>query len=203
MIGADLGRFALLATIPSLPSLPRPPAAPANGRMLLSATFGEAIALRRLCSHGTAFKSRWKLLRERIEAMKKLWTEDAASYHGEFVNFDPAWSWPKPVQKPHPPILMGSHGPRGMQRVIRYCDGWLPNAGPGVDLPKQIAELHRLAEQAGRDPNTISITAFAAPPDRKVLDQQEAAGAERAVFFLPAAGTDKVLPLLDEYAKLT
>jgi len=89
-----------------------------------------------------------------------------------------------------------------MQRVIRYCDGWLPSAGPGVDLSKQIAELRHLAEQAGRDPKTILITAFAAPPDRKVLDQQEAAGAERAVFFLPAAGADKVLPLLDEYAKL-
>lgn len=152
--------------------------------------------------HGTAFKSRWKLLRERIEAMKALWTSDEASYHGEFVDFDPVWSWPKPVQKPHPPILLGSHGPHGMRRVIRYGDGWLPNAGPGVDLPKQIAELRLLAEEAGRDPKTISITAFAAPPDRKILDQQEAAGAERAVFFLPPAGTDTVMPLLDQYAKL-
>jgi probable F420-dependent oxidoreductase len=152
--------------------------------------------------HGTTFKSRWKLLRERIEAMKALWTSDEASYHGEFVNFDPVWCWPKPVQKPHPPILVGSHGPRGMQRAIRYGDGWLPNAGPGVDLPKQIAELRRLAERAGRDPKTISITAFAAPPDRKILDQQEAAGAERAVFFLPAARADTVMPLLDQYAKL-
>lgn len=171
-----------------------------NGRVIFG--IGGGWNAEEMEDHGTVFKSRWKLLRERIEAMKKLWTEDAASYHGEFVNFDAAWSWPKPVQKPNPPILMGSHGSRGMQRVIRYCDGWLPNAGPGVDLPKQIAELRHLAEQAGRDPNTISITAFAAPPDRKVLDQQEAAGAERAVFFLPAAGADKVLPLLDQYAKL-
>jgi probable F420-dependent oxidoreductase len=171
-----------------------------NGRVIFG--IGGGWNAEEMEDHGTVFKSRWKLLRERIEAMKKLWNEDAASYHGEFVNFDPAWSWPKPVQKPNPPILMGSHGPRGMQRVIRYCDGWLPNAGPGVDLPKQIVELRHLAEQAGRDPNTISITALAAPPDRKVLDQQEAAGAERAVFFLPAAGADKVLPILDEYAKL-
>jgi alkanesulfonate monooxygenase SsuD/methylene tetrahydromethanopterin reductase-like flavin-dependent oxidoreductase (luciferase family) len=89
-----------------------------------------------------------------------------------------------------------------MQRVIRYCDGWLPNAGPGVDLPKQITELLHLAEQAGRDPKTISITAFLAPRDRKILDQQEAAGAERAVFFLPAAAAGTVMPLLDQYAKL-
>src|SRR5712691_11779974 len=153
-------------------------------------------------NHGTVFKSRWKLLRERIEAMKAIWTRDEASYHGEFVHFDPIWCWPKPVQKPHPPILLGSHGPRGMQRVVRYCDGWLPNAGRGVDLPGQITQLRRFAEEAGRDPKTISITAFAAPAERTTLDQYEGAGAERAVFFLPAAGADKVMPLLDQYAKL-
>jgi alkanesulfonate monooxygenase SsuD/methylene tetrahydromethanopterin reductase-like flavin-dependent oxidoreductase (luciferase family) len=87
-------------------------------------------------NHGTAFKSRWKLLRERVEAIKALWTKEEASYHGEFVNFDPVWCWPKPVQvqKPHPSILLGSQGQRGMQRVVRYCDGWLPNAGRGVDF---------------------------------------------------------------------
>jgi alkanesulfonate monooxygenase SsuD/methylene tetrahydromethanopterin reductase-like flavin-dependent oxidoreductase (luciferase family) len=153
-------------------------------------------------NHGTAFKSRWKLLRERVEAIKALWTEEEASYHGEFVNFDPIWCWPKPMQKPHPPVLLGSHGPRGMQRVVRYCDGWLPNAGRGVDLPGQITQLRRFAEEAGRDPKTISITAFAAPADRKTLDQYEASGTERAVFFLPPAGADKVMPLLDQYAKL-
>jgi alkanesulfonate monooxygenase SsuD/methylene tetrahydromethanopterin reductase-like flavin-dependent oxidoreductase (luciferase family) len=120
---------------------------------------------------GTAFKSRWKLLRKRIEAMKKHRTEDAACYHGEFVNFDPAWSWPKPVQKPHPPILMGSHGPRGIERAIRYCAGWMPNAWAGVDLPEQTDELRCLAEEAGRDHQTTSITAFATPPERKLLDQ--------------------------------
>jgi probable F420-dependent oxidoreductase len=171
-----------------------------NGRVIFG--IGGGWNAEEMEDHGATFKSRWKLLRERIEAMKALWTADEASYHGEFVNFDPVWCWPKPVQKPHPPILLGSHGPRGMQRVIRYCDGWLPNAGPGVDLPKQITELRHLAEQAGRDPKTISITAFLAPPDRKILDQQEAAGAERAVFFLPAAAAGTVMPLLDQYAKL-
>lgn len=87
-----------------------------NGRVIFG--IGGGWNAEEMEDHGTVFKSRWKLLRERIEAMKKLWTEDAASYHGEFVNFDAAWSWPKPVQKPNPPILMGSHGLRGMQRVI-------------------------------------------------------------------------------------
>jgi len=171
-----------------------------NGRVIFG--IGGGWNSEEMEDHGSAFKSRWKLLRERIEAMKALWTQDEASYHGEFVNFAPVWCWPKPVQQPYPPILLGSHGPRGMQRVIRYCDGWLPNAGRGVDLPGQIAQLRGLAERAGRDPKTISITAFAAPADRKILDQQEGAGAERAVFFLPAADADTVMPLLDQYAKL-
>jgi len=89
-----------------------------------------------------------------------------------------------------------------MQRVIRYCDGWMPNAGRGSDFPRQVAKLRQLAAEAGRDPKTITITAFAAPPDRKTLEQYEAAGAERAVFFVPPAGADTVLPLLDQYAKL-
>jgi probable F420-dependent oxidoreductase len=153
-------------------------------------------------NHGTAFRSRWKLLRERVEAMKALWTQEQASYHGELVNFDPVWCWPKPVQQPHPPILLGSHGPRALQRVVRYCDGWLPNAGRSGDLLPQIVELRRCAEQAGRDPKTISVTAFAAPPERSVIDQYESAGVERSVFFLPPEAADKVMPVLDRYAKL-
>jgi probable F420-dependent oxidoreductase len=171
-----------------------------NGRVIFG--IGGGWNAEEMENHGTVFKSRWKLLRERTEAMKELWTKDEASYHGEFVNFDRVWCWPKPVQRPHPPILLGSHGPRGLQRVVRYCDGWLPNAGRGSDLVGQIGELRRCSEQAGRDPKTISITAFAAPADRKVVDQYEAAGVERSVFFLPPAGADTVMPLIDQYAKL-
>jgi len=153
-------------------------------------------------NHGTVFKSRWKLLRERIESMKQIWANDDASYQGEMVKFDPIWSWPKPVQQPHPPILLGSHGPRALQRVVRYCDGWLPNAMRGGDLAKEVTELRRVAEQNGRDPKTISVTVFAAPTDRRALDSYQEFGAERAVFFLPPAGADKVLPVLDQQAKL-
>jgi probable F420-dependent oxidoreductase len=153
-------------------------------------------------NHSTVFKSRWKLLRERIESMKQIWANDNASYQGEMVKFDPIWSWPKPVQKPHPPILLGSHGPRALQRVVRYCDGWLPNAMRGGDLAKEVTELRRVAEQNGRDPKTISVTVFAAPTDRRALDSYQEFGAERAVFFLPPAGADKVLPVLDQQAKL-
>jgi probable F420-dependent oxidoreductase len=171
-----------------------------NGRVIFG--IGGGWNAEEMESHGTAFKSRWKLLRERMEAMKELWTKDEASYQGEFVKFDRLWCWPKPVQKPYPPILLGSHGPRGLQRVVRYCDGWLPNAGRASDLIPQIGELRKCAEQAGRDPKTISITAFAAPPERKTIDQYEAAGVERSVFFLPPANADTVMPILDQYAKL-
>jgi probable F420-dependent oxidoreductase len=171
-----------------------------NGRFIFG--IGGGWNAEEMANHGTAFKSRWKVLRERVEAMKAIWTQDEASYQGEFVKFDRIWCWPKPVQKPHPPILLGSHGPRAMQRVVRYCDGWLPNCGRGGELIPKITELRRCAEQSGRDPKTISITAFAAPPDRQVLDQFEAAGVERSVFFLPPAGADKVMPVLDQYARL-
>jgi len=171
-----------------------------NGRVIFG--IGGGWNAEEMENHGTAFKSRWKLLRERVEAMKELWTKEEASYHGEFVNFDPVWCWPKPVQKPHPPVIIGTHGPRALQRVVRYCDGWLPNAGRGGELIPQIAELRRLAQEAGRDPKTISITAFAAPTDRRTLDSYEAAGVERAVFFLPPESRDKVIPVIDQQAKL-
>jgi probable F420-dependent oxidoreductase len=171
-----------------------------NGRVIFG--IGGGWNAEEMENHGTAFKTRWKLLRERIEAMKALWTQEQASYHGEMVRFDTVWSWPKPVQKPYPPILLGSHGPRALQRVVRYCDGWLPNYGRGGDILAQIAELRRCAEQADRDPRTISISAFAAPVEPRAIEQYEAAGVERSVFFLPPEGRDKIMPVLDRCAKL-
>jgi probable F420-dependent oxidoreductase len=95
-----------------------------NGRFLFG--IGAGWNAEEMENHGTAFKIRWKLLRERVEAMKKIWSEDAAEYHGRYVSFDPVWSWPKPVQRPHPPILLGGHSPQVLQRVVDYCDGWMP-----------------------------------------------------------------------------
>ena len=151
--------------------------------------------------HGTAFKSRWRVLRERMLAMKELWTKDEAEFHGQHVNFDKSWAYPKPVQKPHPPILMGGDGPTTFDRVIEFCDGWMPVAGRmGGALPEKIATLQRRAKEAGR--GAIPVTAFMPKADRAVLDSLEAAGCERAVLALPSETADTVLPRLDGYTKL-
>jgi len=151
-------------------------------------------------NHGTEYKKRWRLLRERVLAMKEIWTKDEAEFHGEFVNFDKLWSYPKPTQKPHPPILMGGDGQTTFDRVIEVCDGWMPIGFRMPNLPEKLATLRQRAESAGRDPDTISISIFGANPDKAALEQLEGLGVERAIFFVPPAERDVVMPLVDKYA---
>ncbi len=154
--------------------------------------------------HGTRFKSRWRLLREQILAMKEIWTKDEPEYHGEFVDFDKMWSYPKPVQKPNPPIIMGGDGATTFDRVVEYCDGWMPVLGrmpQSPSLGEKIAMLRRQAEEAGRDPASISISTFGAPRDADGISRLEEAGVERAIFQLPSVDRETALPLLDECAK--
>lgn len=153
-------------------------------------------------NHGTQYKSRWRLLRERVLAMKEIWTKDEAEFHGEFVNFDKIWSYPKPVQKPHPPILMGGDGASTFDRVIEFCDGWMPIGYRMPNVAERVAALRQRAETAGRDPKSISITIFGANPAPDSIDALEGAGVERVIFMLPPAERDTVLPLLDKYAPL-
>jgi probable F420-dependent oxidoreductase len=155
-----------------------------------------------MANHGTDFKKRWAILRERILAMKEIWTKDEPEFHGEFVDFDPIWSYPKPVQKPHPPILMGVNTANARQRVVDYCDGWLPIAGRAGDLAAGIADLRKRAEQAGRDPRSITVTVYGAPREESALREYEKLGVERALLLLPSADRDTILPILDRYAKL-
>src|SRR5262249_58215201 len=119
--------------------------------------------------HGTEFRTRWRLLRERVLAMKRIWTEDEPSFEGQFVRFPKLWSWPKPVQRPHPPILLGGHTPRALKRVVDYCDGWLPIGVRAGDLLAKITELRRLAREKGRDPDAISVSVYGAPMDQDAL----------------------------------
>jgi len=170
-----------------------------NGRVMFG--IGGGWNAEEMENHGTTFKTRWKLLRERVEAMKKIWTEDEAEYHGEFVNFDPIWSWPKPVQKPHPPIFLGGHIPRTLQRVVDYCDGWIPIPVRAGDLVAQIRDLRQRAEKAGRDPKSIAIATYGGPADEALVQQYSDGGVDHYIFALPPAGRDTVLRLLDRYEK--
>jgi len=153
-------------------------------------------------NHGTNYKTRWRLLREEILAMKEIWTKEEAEFHGQMVNFDKIWSYPKPVQKPYPPIIMGGSGATTFDRVIEYCNGWMPVGLPLSALAGKIAELKSKSETAGRDPKTISISIFNAKPEKGAIDHMRELGVERVVFMLPAADRGKVLPILDQYASL-
>jgi len=153
-------------------------------------------------NHGTDFKKRWRVLRERVLAMKEIWTKEEAEFHGEFVNFDKIWANPKPAQKPHPPILMGGDGPTTFDRVIEFCDGWMPIGIRSPNLPEKIATLRQRAEAAGRDPKRISVSIFGAKPERGAIDEFGKAGVERVTFMLPSADKETILPLLDQYAGL-
>jgi probable F420-dependent oxidoreductase len=169
-----------------------------NGRFLFG--IGGGWNAEEMENHGTPFKARWRVLRERMLAMKQIWTQEEATYRGEYVNFERIWSHPKPVHKPHPPILMGGDGPTTFDRVIEFCDGWMPIAGRMGNVVEKIATLQKRAKEAGRGP--IPVTAFMPKPDRAVLDPLEAAGVERVVLGVPSETSDKVLPLLDGYTKL-
>jgi len=152
--------------------------------------------------HGTPFAERWKILRERIGAMKAIWTEDEAEFHGKYVNFDKLWSYPKPVQKPYPPILMGGAGPHARQRAVDFDGHWIPIGGRAYSEPiaESMADFRARAEKAGRDPATLTVTIFGVAPDEAKLSSLRDAGVTRAVFFVPSAIGEVVLPLLDQYA---
>jgi len=171
-----------------------------NGRFLFG--IGGGWNAEEMENHGTPFKKRWKILREKIEAMKAIWAGENAEYHGEFVNFDPIWQHPKPLTRPHPPIILGTATPNGRQRVVDYCDGWIPIDLLIQDLPAAISDLRQRAEKAGRDPRSIPISVFWAKAEEAELRKYQSMGVERAILAVPAESRDKVLPVLDQYAEL-
>ena len=139
-------------------------------------------------NHGTAFEERFKVIVDRAKAMKTIWTQDEASHDGPFVKFDPIWCWPKPLQKPHPPILLGGETKYTLKRVVDFCDGWFPRPRGFQDPEARMAEFRQVAEEAGRDFSTLSATLFGAPPDIDYLKACEAAGVDRTLFQLPSEG---------------
>ena len=173
-----------------------------GGRFLFGV--GGGWNLEEMENHGTDPQRRWKVLRERIEAMKTIWMQDEPAYHGEFVSFGPIWQWPKPVQKPHPPILIGGDGANTLKRVVRYGDGWMPVAAYDPNdltaFKQRVANLNQLAADAGRDP--IPVTVMGMPPKLDVLKRYEQIGVERILFWLDSASKDEIIPILEQYANL-
>ena len=163
-------------------------------------------------NHGTVYETRFKLLCERVLAMKALWTQEEAEFHGDMVDFDPVWMDPKPAQKPHPPILLGGESIHTLRRVVEFCDGWMPRANVAsddeqtgrvtADAAESVARLRVVADEAERDMSTLTLTAFRLPPEKALVDSYAEAGFTGALLFLPSAGRDKVLSVLDDYAVL-
>lgn len=153
-------------------------------------------------NHGAKYQTRFKQMREHVLAMKELWTKDEASYNGEFVTFDRVWSWPKPAQKPHPPVILGGETDHTLRRVIEYCDGWFPRPRGGFDVVKGVAHLHQMAEKAGRDPKTITTIVFGSANDAKVLESYDKAGIQSALLAIPDESRDEILRYLDKIAPL-
>ena len=153
-------------------------------------------------NHGVVYANRYKQMREHVLAMKALWAEEAGSFHGEFVNFDPAWSWPKPAQRPHPPILLGGETDYTLKRVVEYCDGWFPRPRGGFEATTAQDRLKRMAEQVKRDPATLTITVFGALAEAATLAAYEKAGIPNALLAIPDGTRDEILRHLDTIAPL-
>ena len=155
-------------------------------------------------NHGTEFATRFKKMREQTEAMKEIWTKEKAEYHGEIVDFTAMMTWPKPVQKPHPPVIVGGAFPWAARRAIRYGDGWIPIAGGSRygDPLEYLPRFRQMAEEAGRDPRSVPVTLGGAPEDPDLLKRYCDLGVVRVNFPVPPAKVDEILPILDRLAKL-
>jgi probable F420-dependent oxidoreductase len=153
-------------------------------------------------NHGTAFATRFRVMSERARAMKAIWSEEEPEFHGEFVDFGPIWSYPKPVQTPNPPILVGGETDYTLRRVVEWADGWFPRGRGGFDPAEGMARLKAIADEAGRPMDTINVSLFGMEPNRAALDRAAEAGVTRAILGLPSNDRDDVLRRLDRHAGL-
>jgi probable F420-dependent oxidoreductase len=155
-----------------------------------------------MASHGVAYGQRRALLREKVLMMKELWTKEEASFHGELLHLEPSWAWPKPVQRPHPPILMGAAaGPRTIADMVEFCDGWMPNIARH-DLDHRLGEVRQAIAQAGRDPATFEISTTGTRRDPQVIEHLQQLGVERVLMALPQGSADEAFDRVGELADL-
>jgi probable F420-dependent oxidoreductase len=169
-----------------------------GGRFLFGV--GAGWNLEEMRNHGTDPARRFAIMRERIEAMQAIWTQDEASYHGRHVDFERIWCWPKPVQQPHPPVLVGGNGARVLDRVLAYGDEWSPNPMPLEELAERMAELRRRTEELGRPPIPVTVLGSAAEP--ALVEQLAALGVGRVIFWLPSTSRDEVEQAFEDYTDL-
>lgn len=153
-----------------------------------------------MADHGVEYRARRDLVREKLLAMERLWTDEEASFEGDYVHVPPSWAWPKPVQRPRPPVLIGgAAGPTLFAHVAEYGDGWIPIGGAGVQAA--LPDLQRAADDAGRDPAALRIVPFGTVPNPGKLEYYASLGIDEVVLSVPSAPRDTVLPVLDEYAQ--
>ena len=155
-----------------------------------------------MAHHGVRYTERRAIVREHVLAMQRIWTEDEASFDGDHVSFEPSWSWPKPVQRPHPPIVMGgAAGPKTLRDIAEFCDGWMPIGGRH-ELGSKLGALRDALAAAGRAPDAVELGVFGAPPDAAKLAALAELGVARAVLSVPPENPEEVLATLDAHAKL-
>lgn len=168
-----------------------------DGRLVLG--IGAGWNREEMENHGANYRQRWAVVREKVLAMREIWNNEAAEFHGEHVDFDPIWSYPKPVQQGGPPIWIGANSKWVFDRIADYADGWMPIGGLGSG---NMERLEAAMEARGRKVADLDLALFGAPADYDQLMGRIEQGFDELVFSLPDAGADKVLPLLDKLAAL-
>ena len=171
-----------------------------NGRFLFGV--GGGWNAEEMADHGTIdFKGRFKLMDERVEALRNIWTQNQPEFHGASVDFGPMMTWPKPIQKPYPPIIIGGGFPYGARRAISYGDGWMP-IGDRVDVIELLPRFRQMAAEAGREPDDIPVTSFGLQPENDLVAKAADAGIDRVVFGLPPEKAETILPMLDKFSDM-
>jgi len=152
-------------------------------------------------NHGVAYEERWKVLAESVQAIKLMWTEKEAEFHGKYVDFDPVWVEPKPARKPHPPVFIGASSKWAIQRVAEFAEGWIPALGD-FDLDERMAQLRQLCDEKGRDASKIDVSVFAAPADKGAIEALAKQGVNRIILLLPSVPESEALRALDLHAEV-